>query len=89
LGLGDEGVMKMMKKMMKRRKEEDEEDKKKLKCSFGPLSIYLVSFWSQNLGWCVVDDEDHEEKDGRRRKKMNSTNPNVFLNLFNRRDQNR
>jgi hypothetical protein len=21
------------------------------KCYFGPLSIYLVSFWSQNLGW--------------------------------------
>jgi len=41
------------------------------------------------LGWCVVDDEDHEEKDGRRMKKMNSTNPNVFLNFFNRWDQNR
>jgi len=39
-------------------------------------------------GWCVVDDENHEEKDGRRMK-MNSTNPNVFLNFFNRRDQNR
>ena len=41
------------------------------------------------LGWCVVDDEDHEEKDGRRMKKMNSTNPNFFLNFFNRRDQNK
>ena len=41
------------------------------------------------LGRCVVYDEDYEEEDGRRRKKMNSTNPNIFLNLFNRRDQNR
>jgi hypothetical protein len=57
------------------------------KCYFGPLSIYLVSFWSQNLGWCVVD--DHEEKDGRRRNKINTTNPNVFLNYFDGRDQNR
>jgi len=38
---------------------------------------------------CVVDDEDHEEEDGRKRKKMNNINPNVFLNLFNRRDQNK
>ena len=41
------------------------------------------------MGWCVVDDEDHEEEDGKRRKKMNNINPKVFLNLFNRRDQNR
>jgi len=41
------------------------------------------------LGWCVVYDEDYEEADGRRRKKMNNTNPNIFFNLFNRRDQNR
>ena len=40
------------------------------------------------LGWCV-DDEDHEKEDGRRRKKMNNISPNVFLNLFNKRDQNR
>jgi len=41
------------------------------------------------LCWCVVDDEDHEEEDERIRKKMNNINPNVFFNLFNRRNQNR
>jgi len=32
-------------------------------------------------GWCV-DDEDREEKDGRRMKKMNSINPNVLFEFF-------
>jgi len=35
------------------------------------------------MGWCVVDDEDHEKDDGRRREKMNNINPNSFLNIFN------
>jgi len=34
------------------------------------------------LGWCVVDDEDHEKEDGRRRKKMSNTNPNVIFWIF-------
>jgi len=28
--------------------------------------------------WCALDDEDHEEEDGRRRKKIHNTNSNVF-----------
>jgi len=56
------------------------------------MFIDLMKMMMKNiffLGWCVVDDEDHDKDDGRRRKKMNNINPTDFLNFFNRRDQNR